>query len=545
MYHPISKSGIESQVNQPTGKPEGIFSFVSKTGRSLVASSLAAASVVLFPVSALAQEQEAVGSVGAIVSPEEIIAIALRENLALQAKRLDISINEDQLTVAKGAFRPEFSASAKLDSGNRALNQREFLGVGQSARIFDEDTRSYQAGIGGRLSLGTQYEISTNATYIDNTYNRRAASLYGPEHQSVAALTITQPLARGFGKSANLAEVRLQDSAIDTARYETRATLNQMVGRVLTAIFENEFAVENIRVKTDSQGLANTLLEENQRRVDEGMMSPIDVSQAQVRVAEASEELLAAESFYSTRLNTLREVTGGSLAFGEQAISVSSAEGLLPMPTLDRDALAAEMLENSPIYKSALEAAEAEDVRVEYAKNLSYPQVDLQMSLGYNGLGGDFEDSYKDFGNRDEADWGVGLVFSIPLERKTARARRSVAEQRKLQALYEIKSTEVQLMAALDNAIKGVKSAQERRVLVEDAERFAKEALAAEQSRLESGMTTSYNVLNQQRELSFVQTRALAAEVDIQKAVTQLYLVQGVLPEELGFSISIEGEEEE
>ncbi|MDQ8186502.1 TolC family protein [Pelagicoccus sp. SDUM812002] len=535
-------NGTLSRTGQPTQTDEANRTFASKIGTSILATSLMAFAAMVSPTAVLAQGEAESVSAGDIVSPQAVVAAALKDNLSLQAKRLDITINESQLVVSKGAFTPVFSASARYDSSNRALNQREFLGVGQAARIFDEETATYQAGIGGRLSLGTQYEISTSATYIDNTYNRRASSLYGPEHQSVAALTVTQPLARGFGANANLAEVRLQYSAINTATYETRATLNQMVGQVLNAIFESEFAQENIRVKKDSQVLANTLLKENQRRVDEGMMSPIDVSQAQVRVAETGEEVLGAETFYSTRLNTLRELTGGTMPFGEKEFSVSDAEGLLSIPLLNRDTLANEMLENSPIYQAALEAAEAEDVRVKYAKNLAYPQVDLKLSLGYNGLGGNFENAYDDFGNRDDPDWGFGLVFSIPLERKADKARAAVAEQRKMQALYEIKSTEIQLMTALDNAIDSVQSAQDRRALIDDAVRFAEEAFSAEQRRLESGMTTSYNVLNQQRELSFVRTRALAAEVDIQKAVTQLYLVLGVLPEELGFNVTIEGE---
>ena len=478
------------------------------------------------------------------IAPRKVVALALTENFGLKAKRLDVDINQDQLTVAKGAFRPVFSASAQLDNSNRALNQREFLGVGQAARVFDEESRSLEAGIGGRLPFGTEYELSTHSTYLDNTYNRRASSLYGPEYQSVAGVNVTQPLARGFGLNVNLAEVRLQRSAIDTARFETRATINQLVGQVLSAIFENEFAVHNIEVKQEAISLADSLLSENQRRVEEGMMSPIDVSQAQVRVAEASEELLAAETFYSTRLNTLREVTGEALPFADGHVQVASAEGLLPEPELDMDELAATMLENSPIYKAALEEVEAADVRVAYAKNLGYPQVDLKMSFGYNGLAGEFDESYENFENRDDPDWGVGLVFSVPLERKTARARRSVAEQRKMQALYQVKNTEVQLLAALDNAVNSVRSARDRRQLIDDAVRFATEALQAEQRRLESGVTTSYNVLNQQRELSAVQTRALAAEVDIQKAIAQLYLVQGVLTDKLGFEIEVDGEEE-
>ena len=78
----------------------------------------------------------------------------------------------------------------------------------------------------------------------------------------------------------------------------------------------------------------------------------------------------------------------------------------------------------------------------------------------------------------------------------------------------------------------------ERR-LIKDSVRLASEALVAEQRRLDKGMTTNYEVLNQQRELSFSQTEGLAAEVEVQKAWIQLLLfLQGKLSEEMGFQLS-------
>jgi outer membrane protein TolC len=84
-----------------------------------------------------------------------------------------------------------------------------------------------------------------------------------------------------------------------------------------------------------------------------------------------------------------------------------------------------------------------------------------------------------------------------------------------------------------------MEAARERIGFVRESVRLAEEALRSEEKRLASGLTTSYNVLNQQRDLSFARTRALASEVELFRAVTQLYVVMGSLSDALNFDVSV------
>lgn len=270
-------------------------------------------------------------------------------------------------------------------------------------------------------------------------------------------------------------------------------------------------------------------------------MSPIDVTQAEARRAEAQEEVVGARTFLAERRNRLLELTGADYAFGEDVrIGTSTAE-VLDEPTGERVALAREMLKSNPIYKAALTRAEAEGIRVAYAENQLLPQLDLEATFGYNGLEDSFTSSYGNFSERNQPDWSVGLVFSMPLDRSADRAQITVAKRVQRQALMTAKQTEMQLLVLLDNSVREVEAARERITIVQDSVRLAKEALRAEEKRLASGLTTSYNVLNQQRDLSFARTRALAAEVELFRAVTQLYVVTGSLSRELNFDVTVAG----
>jgi outer membrane protein TolC len=129
------------------------------------------------------------------------------------------------------------------------------------------------------------------------------------------------------------------------------------------------------------------------------------------------------------------------------------------------------------------------------------------------------------------------VIVSVPITGRTGKARVSESLARKRQAVLNIKRTEVELYSAIDTALRDIAAARERGALVKDSVRFATDAYKAEEKRLASGLTTSYNVANQLKEFSQARTRALAAEVDLQKALTQLYLVQGVLSTQLKIDV--------
>ena len=197
------------------------------------------------------------------------------------------------------------------------------------------------------------------------------------------------------------------------------------------------------------------------------------------------------------------------------------------------------MLASNPIYLAALERVEAEGIRVAYAKNQLMPQLDIEATLGINGLQDSFGGSYQDFSNRDRPDWSVGLVLSMPLDRSSDRAQVSLAKRIQSQALFTAKQTEVQLLILLDNSMHEVEAARERITLANDSVRHAEDVLRSEQRKLSSGLTTSYNVLNQQRDLSFARTRALAAQVELFRAVTQLYVAEGSLSKQLNLEVTV------
>jgi len=489
------------------------------------------------PADAAAPAAPATPPTIAPTSLQELLLQALQSNLEIQARRIEPQISDDRITAALGSFDPNVSFGGLYETSERALNQRDFLSTGQISRIYQEKNERYQASVGGRLSTGTIYELLVDNARLDNTYNRQAVSLYGPEFQSTAVFRITQPLLRDFGPKANMAEVRLARNARNVSESEFRASVLRVIGQTMSAYFEAVFAQENIRVKDQAITLAENLRRENARRADEGTMAQIDVIQAQARVSEAREERILAENLLTQRRNTLKELTKAEFDFDSPAMIFATENVQLPLPDMDRDTILSTTFAKNPSYLAAVEGAKAEDIRVAYAKNQRWPRVDLKATYGYNGLGVDTKDSFDDFSDRSQPDWSVGVAVTIPIANRAARGHLGEAKKRQIQAALNIKRAEVTILSAVDTAMKDINAARERVALVKDTVSLAKSALDAEIRRLDSGLTTSYNVLSLQKELSQARSRELATIVDLNKAITTLLLLEGTLAEKMDIAI--------
>lgn len=490
---------------------------------------------------ASAQTSSELAAAPKVATLHDLLVAAMNSNLELSAKRIDPQIQELRLRAAKGVFMPSFVGGYNWLSSERPKTVQENSSIsaifgGQNDPILRENTVRAQVGLAGRLPFGTSFEAVTGVDRLRNSYNR-----FTSEYIAVSSVSVTQPLLRDFGFKANLAEIRLQKQATLAAQQELRGVALRIMRDVANAYYEMAFAQQNVEVKQEAVRVAANLVRENQRRLDEGRMAPIDVTQAQSRLSEAQEELVIARNFLAQRRNTLLELTQDAFDPGHNnELAVDRSFVSTHVPTLDREEALVALFQHNPSYLAALELAKADDVRIAYARNQRWPRVDLKVSYGYNGLSRDTEDAFKNYWERTQPTWSAGLVLNVPLYDITARSRVLEAKRRKSQTLLEIKRTEVTLLSAFDTAMRDIDNAAERVGLVKDTVRLAQSALDAELRRLSSGLTTSYNVAQAQRDLSQARSRELATYVDLNKAVTQLYFVLGTLDQHLQVGITSE-----
>jgi outer membrane protein len=128
----------------------------------------------------------------------------------------------------------------------------------------------------------------------------------------------------------------------------------------------------------------------------------------------------------------------------------------------------------------------------------------------------------------DYPTWSVGMTFSYPLGKSLAEANLARARIEKDQASARLRSIEVAAVREIRESALLVEQNQQRIETARLSRELAQQRLEAEQKRFEVGMSTSFLVIQAQRDLVVAANNELQAMLDYQLAVVQFQTVQQV-----------------
>lgn len=507
--------------------------------RSLLAIALSA----VFPLLSNAVQD------GQTLNLNGVVRQTLESNLDLQIRDQTPLIALDAIARAQAEFDPSLFFEIGYDESERQQNALEFVGTGgivPQQSLFEEENVRGRVGIGGKLFTGLEYELSANYTELANSINRDSpTALFTPEYVTFTGLSLTQPLLRGRGSDAALAEVRIAQRELNVSEYERELEVTNKVIEVTNAYYDLVFGQENLRVKKDAVKLAEQLLSESQQRYEAGRMSALDVAQAEVKVSEAQEAVLLARDFLRERQVSLLKLispTFDALALPDFTVSTqfSSNYEVGSVPALINSAK-----EGRPDFLLAQEELTTAGLRRSQTRNGSLPALDLQFSYGLNGLADSWSNSIDTVWDADQPTWRAGFVFNTPIGNRSARAEARAAKRSETQAQLRMQQVEMNLKLDIHNAVSRLQLQSERLKTAATSRRVAEEALEAENKRLEAGQTTSFNVLLFQDKVSSARTRELAAQVDLEKTLAEVWAASGQIFPKTGFVFARRSDEVE
>ncbi len=404
---------------------------------------------------------------------------------------------------------------------------------GISEIIFDQQTTRLSSQLQGRTPWGMRYGLGAEANRLRTTFSGDPREV-SPEYQTSVTLTVVQPLLKNFGPAANMAEVRI-------ARINKQQQILQWKQRVATSIqavmatyYDMLYGMRDIEVKQDAIAASEQLLAQNRRRLELGFMSPIDVSQAEVAVSTDREALLNAKGQFMERMFALKRLILDDYNINDVRVFVPDKAPLLPPPKIDRPLFMKTAYEHRYDYQSAILGADAQDIRLRYARNQAYPQVDLFATYGINGLQGNYGDSFDQGFSGHTPQWSAGVQVAIPLGFVRERAQLNLVKGLKEQAIIRIQQTELTVGVDVDTVISRILTNRQRVETAQKTRELSEEAVRIVLKRLTEGQTSSFDVIEQQQKLYFAKSRELASIAELNKSITQLWLATGTMLERNG-----------
>jgi outer membrane protein TolC len=470
----------------------------------------------------------------------ELIRRGIEYNPGIKSVALDAAIRSQGVRREMAAFEPAFRATAGNEAAKRPLNTRELLATGlpgQAGRNFNDQTASYSAGLVGKLQTGTEYDLSFKGNRFKNDLNSTSpSSLFYPEYDSFAGLTITQPLLRGGGREVNLAQVNMAKADERIAVLERTRKTEEIALEITLRYCDLVFACSEIGVRREGRRLADSLASDHAKRVEQGIGTNVEVLEAQSAAENRADEVEVAITRMIEVQSELRKLVGPGEGLGSAAPPPAAAGVLFGVPA-NRDSLIAFAIRNRLDYRQARIGLEKQDIEVRYAKNQKWPQLDLNASCGVLGLDGSTGRAVSRAASGDNPFWSVGVSLTIPLGGSEADSQLQAANLRKMQALLELQKIEQQIVIEIEGQLAVLEVHRNRVATARKTVEIAAKLLDAENQKLAGGTTTGFAVLEAQRNLIAASSQELSAVNDYNRSAAKLAYMKGSLLGDVGFEV--------
>jgi len=300
--------------------------------------------------------------------------------------------------------------------------------------------------------------------------------------------------------------------------------------RVLTVVatveqtyWEVVFANENLKVAEAAQKAAQELLASNRAKAKAGVMSIVDVLQAEAAVASRVEQVLVAEKSIRDQEDLLRRLLNPGEDELRQDVRLTPQDK--PVIALEPISLAEAIdlaIDLRPEIVQAKKNLETSELNTKFAKNQLLPTLSFQGTMGLAGLGKDYTDSANRNFSGEFYNYGAGLVLSYPLGNRSAWSTFNRRQIEGKNAEVSLVSIRQQIILGVKEAVRRVQTDFKRIETTKSARIMAEKQLQAEQERLKVGLSTTRFVLDFQRDLATAQGNELRAIVDYNKSLSNL-----------------------
>ncbi|MEE8282893.1 MAG: TolC family protein, partial [candidate division NC10 bacterium] len=333
------------------------------------------------------------------------------------------------------------------------------------------------------------------------------------------------------GVDINRTQIKIAENDREISLDRFRETIMDVVTQIQDVYWDLVFAIDNLKVQKRSLRLAQELAEVNRARVRAGVAAPVDIIQAEADIAAREARVTVAEKRLRDQEDHLKVVLNIPKQ-GEWGGAVHPADPARFSPVSpDLPGAVADALRMRPEYEAAKIGLSNKELNFRFTRNQLLPDLSFQGGVGINGLSAldpSYGDALDDLGSGNNFSYSAGLVITIPLGNRAARAEFVKAQLEVQQAQVSLRNLELEITAEVREAVRRIERDAKLVAETRATRALREEQLRIEQLRLEAGVSTTFEVLRFQRDLAVAQSAEVRTVTDHKKAVANLDRVRGV-----------------
>ena len=457
---------------------------------------------------------------------EDAIQLALQNSLAIERERFGPLIALTDTDRAKVEFDPKVGAEVNVSQAqNLQMNQ-------QFAPVL-EDRSTLSAYLRHRIVTGGNYEVRilTSRSKQSSDDFGFFAPLYNPRYENALELTFTHPLLQNFGIAVNKAPIRQAEIREQIAEQNVVQAILDTVFIVHRGYWELVFRIQDLAAKRESQKLAEDFLAENTVRVELGTLAPIELVQAETRVKTREGDVIVAEAALRDADDQLKAILNVPESMGSWSVRLQPTDSPLftPVSTVAVEEQVDIALQQRPDYLSSQLGIQVRESLRDEARNLSLPRVDVIGAGRVNAHDTELGDAFSNIPDRDGYQWAVGLQMEITLGPRAKRVLIDKAQLELRQARVDQRQLMVAIVQQIRQAVRDIRTTIQRVEVTRSATMLARTQLEAEQEKFRLGLSTSFNVLEFQEDLTNALSNETRALSDYNVALAQLDQLTGMM----------------
>lgn len=503
---------------------------------------------------------------------DDAIRKALENNNNIELTRDDVRFQETQIRALKGFYDPVFSVTPTYNrnsttgsSGTNDFNVNsnilQQIGTGGNFSAFFNNSRTENAFTQAQVSSGSLGSGGSGAIYSSN---------YG--------IRYTQPLFRNFKVDNTRRNITIAQRRLEQTDADFRRQTIEVIAQVQRAYWDLVFALRDQQNRVANLDLTRENLRQVEARIEAGAAAPLAKAEVETELANRESEVIVATQQVSIVENQLKQLLLRDAVSSEWSLTyVPTDRPAFSMDTIQLDDAVKDAMDNRFELRRLKLAQDINDLDINYFKNQTKPQIDLNTSFSLGGIarGGNNSEfttnlltsspdifllarinetraalnlptlpqvtnpsilvpaqpSYL-FGGygralantfrSDAPNFSVGFTISFPFRNRTAKANLAGAEIQKDQISTQLRAQEQTVIVEVRNAVQAVETARQRVLAARRARENAEIQLDGERRLYDAGRSTTFLLFQRENSLTNARNSEIRAETDYNKALADL-----------------------
>ena len=465
------------------------------------------------------------------LSLDDALKTAVERNVGISLQRYTFLEAGESLRSSYGIY--DWFTTADLGFQNFQSPTISQAQSSQQKKLFGD------FGVSQLLPTGGSYSV---------TFNNNRQNLVGgfttvnPSYNSNLGFSLNQPLLRNFGVDVTSRGILIARNTLGINHEAFRGAIMDTAVTAQQAYLDLVYTRQFVDVVKEALFLARDQSRITQIRIDVGASAPLDILQPRVQIANEEQLLIAAVANVRDAEDRLRAVMHLDPGDWDRPLIPTTPAAYTPM-TINQEQAVAQALQMRPEMREQVLTTANRQIQYVFARNQALPKVDVNASYGSAGLGGTTLDRNTGvpinstafshalgqvFGN-DFPSYTFGVSVGLPVTNIGARAEAKRAEYDVSLARELEEQTRQNIALDVRGAVRAIDTAAKLINASRTAREAAEQNVEAERRRYENGLSTNFQVLQIQQQLSSARASEIQALVAYNKSLAAYHRAIGDL----------------